>query len=353
MEPRIPHSRPTLGKDEEAAACRVLRSGRLAAGPEVEAFQREVAAVTGTAGGVAVNSGSAALHLALLALGVGKGDDVLVPSYCCAALLHAVSYTGARPAVADVDPATGLVTSQTARQALTRRTRTAIVPHLLGRLAPVREIASLGVRVVEDCAMAFGTRTGGRPLGCLGDVAILSFYATKLLATGQGGMLVSRDRRLLARARDLVQYDERETYRVRYNYPMSDLAAAVGRAQLRRLPRFLARRRTLAARYERALSGLRGASLVPHGPADACYRFVLSVPRRRRALFDALGRRGIEAKPPVYRPLHRYLGLPSSAFPGAEACGREFASLPIYPSLTDEDQDRVIAAVLDHFGGVR
>ncbi len=342
-----------MGKDEEEAACRVLRSGRLASGPEVETFEQEVAAVTGTVGGVAVNSGSAALHLALLALGVGQGDHVLVPSYGCAALLHAVSYTGARTAMADVDPATGLVTPTTARKALTARTRSAIVPHLLGRLAPVREMAALGLRVVEDCAMAFGTRSGRRPLGSLGDVAILSFYATKLLATGQGGMLVSRDRRLLASARDLVRYDERETYKVRYNYPLSDLAAAVGRVQLRRLPRFLARRRALATRYERAFAGLRGASFVPHGPSDACYRFVLSVPRGREALFRALGRRGIEAKPPVYRPLHRYLGLPAAAFPGAEACGRSFASLPIYPSLTDEDQDRVIAAVLDHLGGVR
>ena len=353
MEPRIPHSRPTLGKNEEAAARRVLGSGRLAAGPEVEAFEREVAAVTGTRGGVAVNSGSAALHLALLALGVGKGDDVLVPSYCCAALLHAVSYTGARPAMADVDPGTGLLTAETARRSRTSRTRAAIVPHLLGRLAPLREIASLGLRVVEDCAMAFGTRAGGRPLGALGDVAILSFYATKLLATGQGGMLVSRDRRLLARARDLVRYDERETYTVRYNYPMTDLAAAIGRAQLRRLPLFLARRRALATRYERAFAGLRGASFVPHGPSDACYRFVLSVPRGREALFRALRAKGIEAKPPVYRPLHRYLGLRPSRFPGAEACGRAFASLPIYPSLTEEDQDHVIAAVLAHFGGVR
>lgn len=353
MEPRIPHSRPTLGKHEEAAVRRVLRSGRLSAGREVAAFEREVAAVTGTRGGVAVNSGSAALHLALLALDCGKGDDVVVPSYCCAALLNAVAYTGASAVIADVSPDTGLLTPETARRALTSRTRAIVVPHLLGRAAPVREIASLGVRVVEDCAMALGTRLGPRPLGSLGNVAILSFYATKLLATGQGGMLVSRDHRLLARARDLIRYDEREEYRVRYNYPMTDLAAAIGRVQLRRLPRFVTRRRALADRYERAFAGLRGASFVPHGPADACYRFVLSVAHGRSALFRSLARRGIEAKPPVYRPLHRYLGLPVPDFPGAEACAGTFVSLPIYPTLTHQDQDRVIEAVLNHFGRAR
>lgn len=353
MKRRIPHSRPTLGSEEEAAVCRVLRSRHLAAGREVQAFEAEVAAATGTAGGVAVNSGSAALHLALLVLGAGPRVDVIVPSYCCAALLNAVSYTGARAVIADVDPGTGVVTTETVRRALTPRTRIAIVPHLFGRAAPVQEVASLGVAVVEDCAMALGTCVGRRPLGSLGNVAVLSFYATKLLATGQGGMLVSRDRALLAEARDLVRYDEREDYRVRYNYPMTDLVAAIGRVQIRRLPRFVARRRALAARYERAFARLRGVSFVPHGPADACYRFVLLVPRGREALLRALDRRGIEAKPPVYRSLHRYLGLRRAEFPGAEACERTFASLPIYPSLSNDDQDRVIHAVEDHFGGAR
>ena len=331
----------------------------LSPGEEAAAFEREVARVTGTAGGVAVNSGSAALHLALLALGVAAGDEVLVPSYCCAALLNAVNYTGARPVVVDVDPETGVVTAETARRGLTRRTKAAIVPHLLGRLAPVGAIRRLGVKVVEDCAMAFGTRSGlgrprsglGGPLGSLGDAAVLSFYATKLLATGQGGMLVSRNRRLLALARDLVRYDERDDYRVRYNYPMSDLAAAIGRAQIRRLPRLLARRRTLTRRYEKAFRALRGASFTPAGPADACYRFVLRVERGREAFLRSLAAQGVQAKPPVYRPLHAYLGLPAGRFPGAEACARTFASLPLYPSLTDAEQNRVIAAVLAHFGG--
>jgi len=335
---RIPHSRPTLGREEERAAVRVLRSGHVGGGREVERFEREMERFLGGGYATAVQTGSAALHLALLALGVKEGDRVVIPTYACAAVLNAVRYTGAEPVLADVSAETGNLDPEEVRRRLRARTRAVIVPHMFGRVAPVEEIRRLGPAVIEDCAMALGGKVGLR-----GEISVFSFYATKMIATGHGGMVVARDRRLGARVRDLVRYDNRDDYRVRYNYRMSGLAAAVGRVQLGRVPEFVKRRRQIADYYYRTL-GL-GAPPRDH----VFYRFVLRVgPVGRFVRFMAA--RGIECKRPVYRPLHRYFPLPAGEFPGAEELHRTRASIPIYPSLRAVERDRVVRAVREALG---
>ncbi|HLE42853.1 MAG TPA: aminotransferase class I/II-fold pyridoxal phosphate-dependent enzyme, partial [Methylomirabilota bacterium] len=219
-----------------------VASGQIAQGPRVAEFERAMAARLEARGGVAVSSGTAALHLALLALGVGPGDEVLVPSYACAALLHAVRAAGAVPRPVDVDPATFNLDPDAAKRASSARTRALIAVHAFGLPADLEPLRALGVPVVEDAAQALGARCGRRPVGGLGEVGVLSFYATKLMTTGEGGMLVSGDARLLAAARDLREYDEKPDDRPRFNYKLTDLAAALGLAQLARLDGFLARR---------------------------------------------------------------------------------------------------------------
>lgn len=328
----IPHSRPTIGVEEERAAVRVLRSGMLGGGEEVDRFERALEASIGGGRAVAVHTGSAALHLALLGLGIGSGDRVVVPTYTCAAVLNAVRYTGAEPVLADASPETANLDPDDVKRRLRAGTKAIIAPHMLGRPAPIRELRALGIPVVEDCAMALGGK-----VGLAGEVSVFSFYATKMMATGHGGAVVARDRAIVRRIADLVEYDNREDYRVRYNYRMSALAAAVGRAQLTKLPEFVKRRRRIADYYYRTL----GLGEPP--PGHVFYRFLLRVgPVERFVRFMAS--RGVECKRPVYRPLHRYTTSPPGEYSGAEELHRNWASLPIYPSLRRDEMERVARA---------
>jgi dTDP-4-amino-4,6-dideoxygalactose transaminase len=329
----IPHSRPTIGREEERAAVRALRSGMVGGGEEVDRFEQELGRLVGGRRATAVHTGSAALHLALLGLGVGPGDRVVLPSYTCAAVLNAVHYVGAEPILADVLPDTSNLDPSDVRVRLRARTKAVIAPHMMGRPAPIRELRELGVPVVEDCAMALGGDVGRE-----GDVSVFSFYATKMMATGHGGAVLARDRAAAGRIADLVEYDNREDYRVRYNYRMSGLVAAVGRAQLAKVSEFVKRRRRIADYYHRTLE------LGEPPPGHVFYRFVLRVgPVGRFVRFMAS--RGIECKRPVFRPLHRYVAGPSGEFPGAEELHRHWASVPLYPSLHREEMERVAEAV--------
>ena len=326
------------------AAARVVRAGHLAQGPEVAALEAAVAAVAGCRHAVAVSSGTTALQLALSALGLGQGDQVIVPSYACTALLHAVWAVGAQPVVADVDPASGNLDAERVRRCCGPRVRAAIVPHLFGAAAPVAAIAALGVPVVEDCAMALGATRGGRPLGSLGSVAVCSFYATKLVAAGEGGMVLTHDADLAATVRGQRSYDGLPADRPRLNAKMTDLAAAVARVQMDRLPDFIASRRRLAARYAAALAGL-GLALPAADTERVWYRYVVQTPDDATGLLQAVNQRGVAARRPVPNPLHLELGLPDAQFPGASQAWRQNVSLPLYPTLTESEFDRVVEAV--------
>ena len=329
----IPHSRPALGREEERAVLRVLRSGMIGGGEDVERFEAQLAAGLGGGGAVALQSGSAALHQALLALGVGPGDRVVVPTYVCAAVLQALRQAGAKEILADVDPATGNLDASLVRRRLRARTKAVIVPHLFGRPAPLAEIRRLGVPVVEDCAMSLGGGTGRG-----GDVAVFSFYATKMASTGQGGALASGDRRLLARVRDRVDYDNRDDFQPRWNARMSGLAAALGRVQLRRLPEFVKRRRRIAEDY------IRASGIGPSTPGHVYYRFTVRA-RAVEPFVRFLAARGVEGKRPVYRPLHTYFATAPGEFSGADELHRSVVSVPCYPALRPGEVERVARAL--------
>jgi len=338
---------PELGP----AVLRVIASGQHAGGAEREAFESELAAACGVRHAIAVQSGSAALHIALLSLGVPRGARVLAPSYSCAALLNAIDAVGALPLVADVEPASLALSAATARAALRREgipateVAAAIVAHALGLPAPI-ERWDLPIRVVEDAAMGLGATCAGRPAGARGAVAIASFYATKMISTGQGGALLTSDDAVAADARDRIRYDGREAWRPTWNYPLPDLAAAMGRPQLAALPAWVERRRAIAGRYQAAAerSGRAGAPLPPGANG---YRFLLRFADRveRDAARAAFAARGIEAKPPVHRPLHRYLGLSDRDFPVTTEVWETGLSVPLYPSLEEAEIERVEAAI--------
>ena len=338
----IAHARPTLDDDDAERVARTIRSGFVAQGPEVDAFEAELAPRFGTAAAAAVGSGTAALELALRALGVGHDDEVIIPSYVCDALYQAVTRCGAVPVLGDADPETGSLSPVDARRRLTARTRCAIVPHAFGLVTDVGAFAALGVPIVEDCAQALGGAIHGRPAGAAGALAVGSFYATKMLTTGAGGV-VAGPAALVARVREARQYDERDDLAPRVNAKMTDMQAALGRGQLARLDHFIARRRAIADRYRERLHGLPCRTPSPAGERHVYHRFVITVEGSVDAVQAALAERGIAARRPVFRPAHRALGR--AGFPEADRLWEHSLSIPCYPALADADVDAVAAAL--------
>jgi len=343
----IPHSRPHVSEDDVEAVARVVRAGQLAQGPEVEAFERAVARRVGVPAAAAVSSGTAALELALRALDVGPGGEVILPTYACDALHHAVTRCGAQPVLADADPATLTLSAVDAERRRGPRTRAIVVPHAFGLAVDLGPFEALGVPVVEDCAQALGARVGGRAAGSQGRLAVCSFYATKLLATGEGGMVLGPED-LVARVRDGRDYDERDDLVPRSNAKLTDMQAALGRSQLARLDAFIVRRRAIAGEYRRRLASAPCRPPADDGDAHVYHRFVVRSEVPLLGVLEALHARGVTARRPVFRPLHRALGL--SGYPEAERLWNTCVSVPCYPALTDDEVETVAAALADVFG---
>lgn len=349
----IPISRPILGEEEQEAVARVLASGRLVSGTEVAAFEEEFARFVGADHAVAVGSGTAALHLGLLSAGIGPGDEVVVPSFTFAATANAVALTGARPRFADVDADTFCITAESAGRALTETTAAILAVHLYGQPAPMRELAELaeanGVAVFEDAAQAHGSRNGGRPVGSLGGFGAFSFYATKNMTTGEGGMITTGDGALASRARLLRNQGMQDQYRheiVGSNERMTEIEAAIGRVQLRRLPRWIEARRAIAAFFD---ENLHPAITCPKVRADAkhvYHQYTIRVPDRPRVI-EALetARVGHAVYYPI--PTHRQPPYANGAprLPVSERLAEEVLSIPVRPDLTEEERHLIVNTV--------
>jgi perosamine synthetase len=339
----ISHSRPTIGQDDIDAVDAVLRSGQLVQGERVLEFEKALASLVGVGGAAAVSSGTAGLHLSLLALGVGEGDEVVIPSFVCSALLNAILYVRAVPVLADIDPETFNIDLRDLKQRLTRKTKAVIVPHMFGLPADIRDIVALGVPVIEDCAQALGSRYKGAPTGSFGVLSVFSFYATKVICTGEGGMVSANDRPLLERVRDLRDYDEKDDHRLRYNYKLTDLQAALGLAQIRRLQALIERRRAIARQYDAFLhEHLLPAPVCPPDREHIYYRYVIRT-KQAAELLAAGNSAGIAYRRPVFKPLHHYFGM--TGYPQTETAFREIVSLPIYPSLIDTEIETILHSV--------
>ena len=342
-EVMIPHSRPTIDGEDSRAVLKVLESGRLVQGEQVRAFEQEMSDFIGGGEAAAVSSGTAALHLALVSLGVGEGDEVIIPGYVCSALLQAVRHARATPVIADIDPETFNISPQDAGKRLTRKTRAIIVPHMFGLSADLSGIISLGVPVIEDCAQSLGSRYQGAYTGSAGLLSVFSFYATKMIATGEGGMVLSSRADLIGKIRDLRAYDGKAEDRLRYNYKMTDLQAALGRSQLRKLRQFIRRRGEIAGEYNRGLADT-GVQLpvTPPGMEHVYYRYVVLMDRSE-SFMQKTKAMGVDCRRPVFKPLHEYLNLPGFAV--TRGVWERAVSIPVYPSLSDRDVQFVIDRV--------
>ncbi len=350
----------------EAAASRVLRSGWFVLGPEVRAFEDEWAAFSGAAHCLGVASGTDALQLALRAVGVGAGDEVITVPNAAGYTGFAVRLIGARPVYADVDEQSWTMDPASVERALTERTRAVVPVHLYGAPARMDELADLcrrrGVALVEDCAQAHGARAQGRPVGTSGDVGCFSFYPTKNLgALGDGGAVVTGDVAMAERLRRLRQYGWARKYHAEepfgFNSRLDELQAALLRVRLRDLHRGNRRRVELARHYRDVLADLPGLDLPADLPGHVYHLFVVRVhDGRRDALQCGLEARGIETVvhypvPDYLQPAFGDLGLGPGTAPVAEALAGEVLSLPCYPELSLEEVREVGNAVRDVLAG--
>jgi perosamine synthetase len=335
----IPHSRPTLGEDEARAVAAVIRSGHIAEGEVVARFEKTFAEKMGVQHAVAVSSGTAALHLILLAMGIGPGDEVIIPSYVCTALLHAVQYVGARPILAEIDPVSYNIDPDDVQKRITTRTKAVIVPHMFGLAANLDKFLNLDVPLIEDCAQAVGGTYHKKPLGTFGDATIFSFYATKMMATGEGGMAASNSAEIIERIRDLKTYDEKAADKVRYNYKMTDVQAALGEVQLGRLDDFVDQRKRIADQYVKSLKSL-DIKLPAENSEQIYYRFVVGLKTDCNFLIQGLTQKGIGCARPVFLPIHRHLKM--DGYPVTDKVWETALSLPIYPSLHPKEVEQII-----------
>lgn len=344
----IPHSQPMLGAAEIKKTAEVIGSGQIAQGRMVAEFETAIADRMGIHSALAVSSGTAALHMTLVAMGIAAGDEVIMPSFVCSALLHAVSYVGAAPVLAEIDPVTYCMDPGDVKNRITARTRAIIVPHIFGRAADLNALLAFGVPLIEDCAQSTGGSYAGRSLGSFGHAAIFSFYATKVMTTGEGGMIVTGSHDLFERLYDLRDYDNKDDYHLRFNYKMTDLQAALGLCQLERLPEFIGRRRQIAAQYNRSLAEL--PLRLPRESSDHIfYRYVIDAGQDVTPLIETLYNKGVACTRPVYKPLHRFLNL--KGYPKTDNAWRNSLSVPLYPALSDRRVDIVCSALIDAFKG--
>ena len=214
----IPHSRPLISDRDIEAVASAVKSGRLSQGPKVLEFEEQLARFIGKKKAAATSSGTAALHLALLALDIKQGDQVIIPSFVCSAVLNAVNYTGATPIIVDIDPLTFNMSAEAVKSAITGETRAIVVPHMFGCSAEIDRLLEMGIPVIEDCAQAIGADFKGGKAGSFGLLSVFSFYATKVVSCGEGGMVLSDSDDLISKIKNLRDYDSRDDYTLRYNY---------------------------------------------------------------------------------------------------------------------------------------
>jgi UDP-4-amino-4-deoxy-L-arabinose-oxoglutarate aminotransferase len=333
----IAHSKPWITEADQMAVCAVLKNGMIAQGALVERFEQAVAQYLDVPGAVAVSSGTAALSIALQALDIGSGDEVILPTYVCCSVITTMQSLGAIPVLCDTGAHWNLVW-EAVEPRLSKCAKAILLPHIFGIAADTSSFMRYGLPVIEDCCQAFGARDNNRMVGSIGQTGFFSFHATKCLTTGEGGMVVSGDPKLVDKMRAI-----RDAKVV--PAPMSDMQASLGLSQLSRYDCMLQRRLKLAQRYLRELQELKLVLPALVSPRSIFFRFPILTEHMAfedlQAKFLSHGvavRRGVDAL------LHRTIGLSDDGFPQSARLYDRTLSLPLYPALTDEEQGLIIRA---------
>ncbi len=327
----IQHSLPYFDNEDMKAVSRVLKNRYVTSGPENEKLGLECAKALGRKWGIALQSGTDALILALALLKLAPGSRIAVPAYSCSAILDAAAANQLKPVPVDCSRETLAVEPATANAV--EDTRATVAAYICGIPAAFENIKGT---LIEDCAQLIGLEGTDRP-GSKGRFAICSFYGTKLLAAGHGGLLSGNNAKDYDAAMSMLKHDKRENWKPRLHFLMSDLNAALARSQLKKLPRFIKERRTLAGKYAAALDEN------PPRPDRIYGRFLVKVENSLSKMTEKMNENAIEAKRPVFKPIYKYLGYPDSRFPNSAWAHDNILSVPLYPGMPDEDINKICA----------
>jgi dTDP-4-amino-4,6-dideoxygalactose transaminase len=349
---QIPIAKPIIGADVRRAVNKVLRSGNLTQGPEVAAFEREFSQLVNERECVAVNSGTSALHLALLSLGIGAGDEVIIPSFTFAATANSVALTGAKPVFVDIDINTYNMDPNLIESAITPSTKAIQVVHLYGLPADMVKIVEIAKRhnllIIEDAAQAHSASINGQPVGTFGDAAAFSFYPTKNMTSGEGGMIVFKDKEAARLARLYRNQGMEKRYQneiVGFNLRMTDIHAAIGRVQLKHLLKWSKKRQDNAMKLSDQLQNVI-TPIIPSGFSHVFHQYTIRVSKNRDSFADKLSKAGVGNS--VYYPtqVHKLPSFNSSlSLPQTQLATETVLSLPVHPSLTKRDLKRIVNSV--------
>ncbi len=338
MDSFISHSKPKIGSKEKQVLTRIIDSGRIDSGPEVLGLEDDLRAFFGSSAAV-VSSGTAALHLALLAVGVKRGDTVAIPTHTCPSVLYALQYIGAKPALFDCGTL-GIGIDPDSFQSAVHGASAAIIVHTYGFPVQV-DPENTDIPVIEDCAHALGAKINGKPVGIYGKAAVLSFYPTKMIAGGESGAVISSDE-IIQKVKQLRSPRGADDKMTRFPYSASDLCAGVARVQLPMLPAFIRRRRAIAREYIQAFRDIAAETPVESaGMRSTWYRFILKSKIPRDEFIARAYAMGIIFGTGVRTPVHRLLDIDPRRFPNSEAAYRYSVSVPIYPALRDEEIEKI------------
>jgi len=348
----IPIAKPIIGRDVRKAVNRVLRSAVLTQGPEVIAFENEFSILVNERECVAVNSGTSALHLALLSLEIGVGDEVIIPSFTFAATANSVALTGATPVFVDIDLNTYNIDPHLIESAITPRTKAIQVVHLYGLPANMMRIVEIARRknllLIEDAAQAHTASINGQPVGTFGDAAAFSFYPTKNMTSGEGGMIVFKDKvpaRLAKLYRNQGMEMRYQNEIIGFNLRMSDIHAAIGRAQLKHLLKWSKKRQDNAMELSKQLE-IVATPMVPIGFSHVFHQYTIRVSKNRDIFAEKLTQSGIGNSVYYPTPVHKLPAFNSSlSLPQTQIATKSVLSLPVHPSLSKHDLKRIATNV--------
>jgi len=365
---RIPIAKPILGKEEEIAIREVLQSGNLVQGEKVKQFERKFASYVGVRHAIAIANGTMALDLALKSLGIGVGDEVVTPAFSFIASSNCILYQGAKPLFADIHRKTFNINPPNVAKKITAKTKAIIAVHLFGHPAEMDELNEIaeprGIPIIEDAAQAHGARYKRRRAGGLGDIGCFSFYATKNMTTGEGGMITTNSDELARKTRLLRDHGQDRKYHhiiLGYNYRMTEVTAAIGVAQLRKLDKFNKKRRENAETLTKEIKKITGLT-PPHAEDDVTHvfhQYVIRVqedyPMDRDKLAENLKEKGVDVTvhypTPVYRqPVYEELGYEETTCPITEETCKSVLSLPVHPSVTEENIGYILEVLREKVG---
>lgn len=344
----IHHSKASIFRKDLESVLETMLTDRF--GPSrdrhIREFEKNIAEFMEIPASVVVNSGTAAMHLSLMALGVGKDDEILVPSYSEPAILNAAALVGARPVICDINHKNFGLNHDDLRSKLTPKAKLIYVPHLFGFPVDISVFQEFNLPIMEDVTDSLGAEYKEKKVGTAGTLAVASFTDEKMITTGQGGAIFSTNKTLIQTIRSMVDVHGQETFSPTFDYRMCDLLAALGMTQLKYLARFIEKRQVIAAEYAKLFAKYEMEPFeLTADRYNTCFRYIVMLKGGLQKTIHTLRKSHVEVEEPIAMPLHKLLGLPGEAFPNAELAWRRCLSIPIYPTLKKTELERIVSQV--------